>query len=98
MRLNQWRKCNEIPYNTLEVLQRRIFLFVTIIHEQHLGNIAFDVDNLRAIKSLIFDKTGHAHQTNIGLGFLQFVGTKGRIEFFKIVQLQLNVKWKINFF
>ncbi len=94
----QFGKCEEIRYNTLQVLQRRIILFVTIIHEQHLGNIAFDVDNLRAIKALVFDKTGHAQQTNTGLCFLQFIGIKGRIEFFEIVQVQLNIKSKIRYF
>ena len=72
----QFRECKEIRYNTLQILQRRIVLFVTIIHEQHIGNVAFDIDNLRAIKAPIFGKRGHAQQTNRGLGFLQFIGTK----------------------
>ena len=55
----QFGKCKEIRYNTLQVLQWRI-LFVTMIHEQHSGNVAFDVDNLRAIKTLIFGRKGHA--------------------------------------
>ena len=72
-------------------------MYVTIIHEQNLGSIAFDVDYLRAIKALIFNKTGYAQQTNRGLGFLQFIGTKGRIEFLKMVQVQLDINWKIRY-